>query len=235
MPRLIWVFAGCISHFVDFIIHRLISYCTLWMSQFRLNPTKVTGVLGKQKKQLGQQKKWVVLNRTCSLLKEHIVYVYCRNFIFSLHIQQDLFLMLWRKNDFIFHHRFSRQHRRYEPNRPLLDQNCRYFSVKLIQYHIQKLKWNHHRNSTLEKVSVMIENSATQDSYSCGRIFNSHQTTLKDSYIVSLLVIRGGHPKLETKFPDFSLTKVCFSLTQITYVYGLFLFLQPINMLKPVY
>ena len=40
---------------------------------------------------------------------------------------------------------------------------------------------------------------------------------------------QGGHPKLETKYPDSSLTIICFSTTQITQVYGRFLFWRQTN------
>ena len=58
-------------------------------------------------------------------------------------------------------------------------------------------------------------------------ILSKEQTT-------KMLMIQGGHPHADTKFPDFSLTKFNFSLTKILRFYYLFVFPQPINDKFPV-
>ena len=92
-------------------------------------------------------------------------------------------------------------HRRLVPNRTILDRNYSYFSVKLINWRIFKLKYHCRRKSMQEKdsiISVRCElkissfgitvrhHSASlvmPNSYPRDGIFKPHLTSIKDSYI----------------------------------------------------
>ena len=152
----------------------------------------------------------VVLHEGCKTTLVHDVSMTILTSWRHFHVLTS-FLTSWRHFHVNFRQTFPRQCIREERYRTfLIEKKCSYFSVKLMKPHIFKSKCNCRMKYARKRIhngsSVQTENSITRvtarhhsaslvmpNNYPRDGIFNQHLTTIKYSYILTLITASWLH------------------------------------------